>query len=331
MPKDTELAPAAELQEMLDAERREMTYDPRYHGLYDARQINPGDVTSAARHAAAAPWDAGRLISAHAALYDERAKKLAADYAEGRKDCDYLQDVIDGRAETEGNSFAFRGEYYRRKDAPRWLERLEQALERDFLSLCRLDEQVFLVHFHMALQLGKALAEELLDRYVFHVEVQGLSRHLADESRALAEALHILGGAGGPQMDAYDFIDAKDLLRRSHEALQSCHLWAERLPMPALENVTPGEPLSGYLFKKSLMKNLKLTTGRISGKWVGKLLGQFEAARGKLLRVHFKSLGGILAMQERLSKEWLARHTPKAAQPAAAPPRPAAQKPAAGP
>jgi Zn-dependent protease with chaperone function len=38
--------PAAEVQNFIDAEHAESTYDPRYHGLYDDRFINPGDLNS---------------------------------------------------------------------------------------------------------------------------------------------------------------------------------------------------------------------------------------------------------------------------------------------
>src|SRR5262249_34941730 len=44
--------PAAEVQQFIDAEHAESTFDAKYHGLFDERLINPGDV----RDLPGSPW-----------------------------------------------------------------------------------------------------------------------------------------------------------------------------------------------------------------------------------------------------------------------------------
>src|SRR5262249_38665545 len=42
--EDNTPEPAVKVQQFIDAEHAETTYDPKYHGLFDDRFINPGDL-----------------------------------------------------------------------------------------------------------------------------------------------------------------------------------------------------------------------------------------------------------------------------------------------
>ena len=48
----------------------------------------------------------------------------------------------------------------------------------------------------------------------------------------------------------------------------------------------------------------------ISGEWLGKLLTRLSGVSSRVKRVHFKSLGGLLACQEKLAAEWAATERP---------------------
>ena len=51
--------PSAEIQKFIDAENAESTYHPRYHGLYDDRFINPGDL----QDLPAEPWSRAETVA----------------------------------------------------------------------------------------------------------------------------------------------------------------------------------------------------------------------------------------------------------------------------
>jgi hypothetical protein len=42
----------------------------------------------------------------------------------------------------------------------------------------------------------------------------------------------------------------------------------------------------------------------LDGRWIGQFLEQLGEVIDKAKRVHFKSLGGILALQEKVAKVW---------------------------
>src|SRR5262249_15330332 len=69
--KDVVSADPEAVQGYIDDEHAETTYNARYHGLYDDRYVEIGDVAELTAQARQEPWDAGRLAGAHAKLYDK--------------------------------------------------------------------------------------------------------------------------------------------------------------------------------------------------------------------------------------------------------------------
>ena len=76
--------PAAEVQAFIDAEHAETTYDPRYHGWYDDRFIDPGDLDLPP-----AVWPPGRVTGwlADWPPADLEARAQAYRQAQGRSTC----------------------------------------------------------------------------------------------------------------------------------------------------------------------------------------------------------------------------------------------------
>jgi hypothetical protein len=83
---------------------------------------------------------------------------------------------------------------------------------------------------------------------------------------------------------------------------------AGRLRVPALKNLTPGEPLAPFLMSRPLIHRLSDAQNSLDGAWIGKFLEQLGEVLEKATRIHFKSLGGILALQEGIMERWTALH-----------------------
>ena len=48
--------------------------------------------------------------------------------------------------------------------------------------------------------------------------------------------------------------------------------------------------------------------------WIDKLMTQLQGVRQKCFRLHFKSVGGILALQEEIAAKWKRQREPVAAE-----------------
>ena len=75
--------------------------------------------------------------------------------------------------------------------------------------------------------------------------------------------------------------------------------------------MTAGEPLGPFLLSEPLIKNLTAGTQTLDGNWINALMSQMGEVIDKLRRILFKSLGGILALQESLADRWSTAASPR--------------------
>jgi hypothetical protein len=73
-----------------------------------------------------------------------------------------------------------------------------------------------------------------------------------------------------------------------------------------LKNVTPGEPLAPFLLSRPLLPRLSGTSDCLQGDWVSRFLEQLAEVLDRAQRMQDKSLGGLLALQEKLAEQWAA-------------------------
>src|SRR5207302_6579351 len=160
--KDTEFVQAEEVEEFLSAERAEVTYHPRYQGLYDNRLILPGNVRVLARTADEKPWELARLIEAQATLYPDEVGRRTKRFARHCDDLKLLEDVRDGRVKLDQGEFELGRSRYHRSEVKRPLRQVNEKLDEDERWLSVQDQQVFVVYYHMARHLGEHAAFELV-------------------------------------------------------------------------------------------------------------------------------------------------------------------------
>jgi hypothetical protein len=67
-----------------------------------------------------------------------------------------------------------------------------------------------------------------------------------------------------------------------------------------------GEPLGPFLMNRPLVPQLSGESNSLDGQWIGKFLADLGEVIDKMQRIHFKSLGGILALQEKITERWTA-------------------------
>jgi Zn-dependent protease with chaperone function len=304
VPKNAVLADAEEIQAFIDEEHAETTYDPRYHGAYDNRILDLGGVEDLAQLTQRQPWTINQLAHTHATLYGVDVKHRMQLHNRKLEDYEMLTAILNGRR-PKNDEIDFRGELYDPRDAKRLLKKVDKELEQDQAWLTDLDRKVFSTHYQMALHLESRVARDLVERYRFHLGVQQIWKNLRSQEGSVGAALQFLEGKR--KLDHADFKEALSIFRKAHRTLADSLEAARDLVLPPLKNMTPGEPLRPFLLQKKLVHGLDRDEMSLRGDWIDKLLTQINEVQQKVNRIHFKSLGGILAVQEQISARCLAQ------------------------
>jgi Zn-dependent protease with chaperone function len=291
------------VQAFIDEEHAESTYNARYQGLYDQRYLEPGSLDELIRAAPGALADADLLAEAHAGLYGDELRARMEAHQVRRGEHQLLARLAGGAVELTGKDFQFRGARREAAEARGLLDGVRKELEQDFNWMARLDRQAFLVHYAMARQVGEAVARDLEERYRFHLALQEIHGRLSGHEQGVRGTLARLGGK--PQLTREEFDHVLGVFREAHRALQTALQAAVRLRFPALKNVTAGQPLHPFLLSQFMIEGPSGANG-LDGAWVGQFLGQAGEVIDKAQRVLFKSLGGILTLQESIAERWAA-------------------------
>jgi len=297
--RDVPLTEAADVQKFIDDEHAETTYDKKYGGLYDGRPINPGKIPALVRAVKNDPLDSEELARKCRRLYNASFRARMKDYLALREEHRVLIGLRNGDLELKGETFKFRGKRYDLDDVKKLLKKVKGELEDQHEHFAELDKAVFRVHFQMCKELDDKLAEEMIKRYTFHMNVQDIDRSVVIHQEMVGFALSML--TGKKQVTQSDVQFVRIVLKEAHKALEAGMDNAHSLRLPRLKNMKEGSRLGSFLLRKELVRKLRPSS---SGKWVGKFLQQLNEVEEKIRRIHFKSLGGILALQERVAKEW---------------------------
>jgi Zn-dependent protease with chaperone function len=303
LPRTAEPEPPEVVQAFIDEEHAQTTYHPRYQGLYDHRYLTPGDLSELIQAATSDVAGTEQLSEAHALLYGDELKARMQAHQGRQEEFRRVAPIAHGVAQLKGADFQFRGVRHRAADARRLFDLVKSELDQDYEWMSSLDRQTFLVHFGMARRIGDDTARELEDRYRFHVGVQAIHGRLAAEDQQVRTTLGQL--AGRQELTQDEFRTVQGVLREAHAALRQLLDAAGGLRLPSLKNLPAGEPLGPLLLNAPIIPALDASSN-FDGKWIGRLLEQMGQVSEKAQRIHFKSLGAILALQEKIAERFAA-------------------------
>jgi Zn-dependent protease with chaperone function len=306
--EEYEPKPAGDVQAFIDAEHAESTYDPKYHGLYDDRFVNPGKLPDALEQ----PWPRERIATWLAAWPGPDLQARVEASRKRQDEFQLLRGLQSGELKLKSKTLTFRDEQYTMQDVSDLLTMVDKELASDGKEYHRLDHDVCLAHWSLARHLdgagqGIGRQSELLERYRFHMSIQGLLQSILAQQDRLQGLLNYL--SANPQLSQADFAEVRKLLGEIHATLTHNLKEAETLRTPALTNVPAGSSLFPLIVDRGDTALSSLQGDSISGEWLGKLLARLNGVLVRLRRVHFKSLGSLLAYQEKLATEWNAATT----------------------
>ncbi len=307
IPKNADLTDALKVQKFIDNEHADTTYDPKYKGCYDDRPLEPGELSELNGIIRDKPWDEERLEKVYAKLYDG-CEAHAEAHSELYKEEQALRSSIVGRPSPK---------------IKRKLEELKEKQDENWEWFKSFDRRVYLLHVQMAAAVDKEQKDELVERYRFQLEVQ----RLYQESRsAFSKADAYLGAHDAWQRGEIqlppDFSgEVIQVLRESWKALKHIIKDAREINLPAMKNFEEGERLADFILEGKMVPEPPLSY--VKGVWINKLMTQLQGVRQKCFRLHFKSVGGILALQETIAAKWKEQREPVAAEVIDAEPLPA--------
>lgn len=298
--------PAVEVQKFLDAEHAETTYDPRYHGYYDGRFINPGDLEEVPD----AAWDEEKI---HALLVrwlgDEQSKRIL-QFNERQREMDLLQGLKSGQLSLKKNTFPFREQDKTVRDVPALIEQVDGEITQELKYFHELDREIYLMHRHLARRLdlqeptASSREEELLHRYRFHNIVQELLKGIHQENARLQSIFHYL--QANEKIDQDNFREVLKALQDIKTTLELNMSEASKIIAPEMTNVAAGTSLDQLVTDRDGERLELPPPNSISGEWLAKLAGKLGLFLARIKRVHFKSLGSLLQVQDK----WLRQALP---------------------
>lgn len=307
IPKDVILADPVEVQGFIDDEHADREYDAKYQGLYDNRNLVLKDIADLAKDGAKQPWSITELAQTHENLYNAETKHRSQMYYKRIEELNLLTAVHNGWHRPKDDELEFRGEVYDLDEAKRLLKKVDKELEKDHKWLEGHDHKVFMTYFQMALHINQEVAEELFRRYDFHLELQNIWYELQKQNRPVQAAIAFLNSQQSGQLQSHHFQELLNIFRDTHKAMKRMLKQADDMTLPALKNLPAGQALKPFLLEKNLIEGLSKYEQRITDRWINRLLDQFNEMKSKVDRIHFKSLAGILALQERIGGECVRR------------------------
>jgi hypothetical protein len=306
------------VQKFIDAEHAETTYDPKYHGLYDDRFIEPGKMPAEVPQVSNDEWPVDRISAFLHEWPGADLEQTMKEHLSRQGDFQLLQGLQSGDYSLKAKTFKFREVDYTSKDVSWLFEMINKEIEENQSKFQKIDAEVFQAHLEAAKDLertrpnGLGCAENLLERYQFHLAVQEMLRKLiADEARVNGLLKYL--SSQGNQLQQADFQEVVNILRDITRSLANCVDKAADLRCPELTNVDPGTSLRKLIWEKDAdLPHLDSNPTTIRFDWIIDYLKKQKAAQNRIRRVHFKSLGKILTIQEKISTAWLESKNPDA-------------------
>jgi hypothetical protein len=235
-------------------------------------------------------------------------QKRVEAYRELQGEHHLLSALKSGNLVLKGRTFSFRNQDRTAEDVPRLFDQVDKELNGEIAGLNALDRQAYLAHRSLASRLDGAASgprdSELLKRYRFHMTAQAVLIDVIRQQARLQSILQLLSQK--PQLEEHEFNVVRTALGEIRRTIESKLEEARSIQCPALTNVSAGSTLGSLITDRDDKYLMPFVGDRLTGDWLGKLCGRVEGVLTRIKRIHFKSLGGLLACQERLTSEWAA-------------------------
>lgn len=284
-----------EVQAFIEAEQREMAFDPIYCDTYNDRYLNLLDVEKAEREAAVEYPTRAAILDAYATLYDEA---LAAEMQKRRN----LQMEMQQLAMTyDQKQFSFRGKEYGATQREGLLEKLNRELAEQHETWFKaFDERALKTHLAMLNDGALAAKQEYVERYEFQQLLTRITIGLQQAKNhfdGLIQSIVAEKELTEEQVHWYE----SELSACRNFATEVLNLAGDQV-IPVLEYLNDRPLLRRFLLEGDLIRG---GSNLINQTWVSKFTEQLSGAIQKSARLYNKSLGALIKFQEQFAGAYL--------------------------
>jgi Zn-dependent protease with chaperone function len=298
LPPDTRFSPPEKVNGFIEAEVGEMYFDQKYGGIYDNRFITAIDLGKADQLVRESSIDRKKIVPLLDEIYGSRVKERLKTIRQRNQDLEKVTMILNG-ADT-GKTFKIGYMTYRTSQAKQVYRKLIEMAKKDELWLARFDKMVFLTHYQIMAVIGGGQKEELIQRYTFHFDLQDIYRQIQERD----QQIHTLLGeiTERDELTELEVENYSSLLFSHRQEVARLLDACDKLKAPELSNMAQVRSIRGFLLEKQLAE---ITVPHIDGSAINLLVEQVGLILDRIQRLHFKSLGGILNLQERVSDQFL--------------------------
>jgi Zn-dependent protease with chaperone function len=306
--------PAAKIAELIEEESGEMHQPDHYHGLYENRIVDPGDIDKVSvefdEQIARGTLDRAALREAAAAFTGDALKTRMAQFEELQGQMSVIEALRDSRAKLKSKTVPFRGADRTRDQILATAPEVEPALAAAREDVKKADPAFFRYYYALSADVPAA-REELWQRYQFLREIQGLIKLMMRFEGPLEWVLDKL--RSGAELSAEDVAQMRGLFSAGRDALVEVVRKSTEITPPKLALLDSEKRLDKFILPETVVDPFDAES--ITGQWIGTFMTQFDGALRRLRKLHFKNLGALLALGERLDPKLF----PKAETPPAEP------------
>jgi hypothetical protein len=285
------------VQKFLDEEYAETTYADHYHGFYDNRYLEIGELEPLFSRWQQEPMSADEAVEKLQTMFGPALQTWVKEHCLRLDEHDFLAGLQANTVQLKTSTLDFRGQAHTPAAVPALLEGVQKELKDDQAHTADIDGQVLRIHRQLAYRQDAKLGEELVSRYRFHLGIQEMHRLVL---QATQETHNTLAYAGGRELSQEEFAYVRGMLRQASQKVIDTLDESERFRIPALKNMTAGESLRDFLLQKSVVGVLAAAQDTIDPTWIPRFLAQTAEVQDKLRRLLFKSMGAILILQEQI-------------------------------
>lgn len=287
--------PAREVEALAREDAEEQRQAPHYHGFYESRLVDPGDVKALAAEVDALPAEGHGELREAALRWAGEPLAAFMEAVKREEDDERALAAAEGAKET---TFTLRGATHKQTQAPRMLGEVRRRLTALREQLSGADAVIF-KHFYARTAGDAGAREDLLRRYRF---LRAMERHVEKlhEARGIFNQMISVLQAGN-QLDEQGFRQLQTNFNEAHARLEQVLEKAEKQRVPKLSHLEEDTKVRAYLLGERLAP--AFSGDSLRGEELGEFGRQLGVVLSRLQRLHFKNLGALLRLQETLDPE----------------------------
>jgi Zn-dependent protease with chaperone function len=291
--------PAAEVQDLAKEDEQEREQAAHYHGLYENRIIELGDIDKLilSLDAEGAP-DEAKLREKAIAWTGARLASFMGKHKRVNEDIATLSAAVPTERGKSKKTFELRGKTRSIDEAAKLLEEAAAKAEEIRKRMKTADRALFRFFYSRA-KGSPEVREELVRRYRFLLSVQELIVLLRTQERVVGNVIEML--QKNNEMSQEQFHSVVAALQGCYGALERAEVMSRKIRLPKLTHLDEGATAASFVMPEGILE--PMNPARIEGPWLVKMMRQLDQALGRLRKLHFKNLGVLLKLQEDLAPE----------------------------